>query len=572
MNNAVLVALRRLRAPIVLLVLVFASGIVGLVLIPGTDAAGNPWRMTIFDALYFMSYTASTIGFGELPQAFNTAQRVWVTLIIYASVIGWAYMVANLLTLLQDRGFRNVLEGGRFRRQVRALREPVYLICGFGETGHLIARALDRRGRRFVVIELDETRAQEIDLMDFHQAPLALAGDARLSTHLEAAGLRKDNCRGVLALTNDDRANLAVAMAVRLLEPNLPVLARAMSRETEANMASFGTDHIINPFARFGEQLALAISAPANYRLVSWLTALPGAPLDDLRTPPHGRWVVCGYGRFGREVVRAFHAHGLEVTVIDPNAQEQPGLPLVRGVGTEAEPLAAAGIHAAVGVVAGTDDDVNNLSVVVTAREINPGLFTIVRQNLQANRALFDAFDADVTMVSSEQIASECLAIVRTPLLGSFLERARANDGAWAEALVGRLQRVLGQRSPAIWSTTLNISEAPSIYRLLMQGGHATVADLLRRPSCRDESLPAVALFLQRTDAAIELPADDCELQPGDQLLFAGREGAREEQQAVLRNEKLRDYLLSGRDPPSSWLWRRPQRPRSTRPPVARAP
>ena len=46
MNDAALVALRRLRAPIVLLVLVFAVGIVGLVLIPGTDATGQPWRMT----------------------------------------------------------------------------------------------------------------------------------------------------------------------------------------------------------------------------------------------------------------------------------------------------------------------------------------------------------------------------------------------------------------------------------------------------------------------------------------------------------------------------------------------
>ena len=36
--------------------------------------------MGFFDAFYFMSYTATTIGFGELPQAFNDAQRMWVTL------------------------------------------------------------------------------------------------------------------------------------------------------------------------------------------------------------------------------------------------------------------------------------------------------------------------------------------------------------------------------------------------------------------------------------------------------------------------------------------------------------
>ena len=31
--------------------------------------------MTLFDAFYFMSYTATTIGFGELPWPFTTAQR-----------------------------------------------------------------------------------------------------------------------------------------------------------------------------------------------------------------------------------------------------------------------------------------------------------------------------------------------------------------------------------------------------------------------------------------------------------------------------------------------------------------
>jgi Trk K+ transport system NAD-binding subunit len=570
-NSSLLLTLRRLRAPILVLIVVFAVGMVGLVLIPGVDENGEPWRMTMFQAFYFTTYTASTIGFGEIPHAFTDRQRLWVTLIIYASVFGWAYLLANLLSLGRDTAVRKAITDMRFHRSVEALVEPFYLICGFGETGHLIARALDQRGRRFVVVEIDETRAQEVDLMDFRQVPLALAADARLPATLVAAGLRRDQCRAVLALTNDDRANLAVAMAVRLLEPNVPVLARAMTRDTAANMASFGTDHIINPFAHFGEQLALAISAPANYQLVSWLTALPGTRINPEAAPPRGPWVVCGYGRFGREVVRAFHAQGLEVTIIDDNVTEDPDLPVVRGVGPEAAPLSAAGILGAVGVVAGTDDDVNNLSIVVTARELNPGLFTIVRQNLQANRPLFDAFDADMTMVSSELIASECLAVVRTPLLEPFLEVARHRDADWVHALITRLEPVVGDRSPATWSVSLNISEAPAMYRLLMQGGHATVGDLVRRPGRRDECLGCVPLYLRRTDEALELPADDLELQPGDQLLFAGREGARAQQQSLLRNEKVRDYVLTGRDAPAGWLWRRLQRPRSSRPPAARA-
>lgn len=559
MTATLLLILRRLRAPIIMLIVVFAIGMVGLVLIPGVDDQGNEWHMSLFQAFYFMTYTASTIGFGEIPRQFTDNQRLWVSVVIFSSVIGWAYLVASLLALGRDKALRRSFVESRFRHSVEALMEPFYLICGFGETGRLIAQALDLRGRRFVVIEIDETRAQEVDLMNFEHVPLAIAADAKMPDSLITAGLYKNQCRGVLALTNDDQANLAVAMCVRLLAPNVPVLARAMSRETEANMASFDTNHIINPFARFGQQLALAIAAPANYRLISWLTGLPGTHLKPETAPPRGAWVVCGYGRFGREVVRAFHEQGLQVTVIDPSFPTDPEISTVNGTGTEAEPLKQAGIESAVGIVAGTDDDVNNLSIVVTARELNNSLFTIIRQNLQANCKLFDAFDADVTMVSSELIASECLAVIRTPVLAPFLKIARRETPEWANSLVERLQQTIGDLAPAVWGVTLNISEAPAIYRMLMQGGHATVGDLLRKPSDRDQMLACVPLFLQRDGKRFALPDNDLALQAGDQILFAGRGIARDLQQSVLRNEKVRDYCVTGDDGASGWLWQKLQ-------------
>ena len=60
-------ALRRMRMPVLLVVLVFSISVIGLSLMPGVDAEGDPHRLTLFDSLYFMSYTATTIGFGEIP-------------------------------------------------------------------------------------------------------------------------------------------------------------------------------------------------------------------------------------------------------------------------------------------------------------------------------------------------------------------------------------------------------------------------------------------------------------------------------------------------------------------------
>src|SRR5918997_939330 len=129
MQSAFFLAVRRLRPPILLIVAVFALGMVGLVLIPGGDEAGRPWRMTLFQALYFMAYTATTIGFGEIPRGFSDTQRLWVTAVIFASVVAWTYLLASVLALTRDRAFRAAREWGRVRRQVHALPEPFYLIC-----------------------------------------------------------------------------------------------------------------------------------------------------------------------------------------------------------------------------------------------------------------------------------------------------------------------------------------------------------------------------------------------------------------------------------------------------------
>lgn len=555
MSSVVLIALRRLRAPLIVLVAVFALGMVGLVLIPGTDPQGREWHLTVFQALYFMAYTASTIGFGELPREFGQAQRVWVTIVIFLSVVGWAYLVASLLGVVQDKALRGALVAGRFRRRVRALREPFYVICGFGETGLLVGRALDWLGTRFVVVEIDELRTQELELLDLAQDAPALAADARTPANLLAAGLGKRECRGVLALTNDDHVNLAVAMSVRLLNPNIPVLCRAMSPETAANMASFGTDHIVNPFAKFGEYLALAIASPGAYRLTSWLTGLPGTRLRAEAAPPRGHWIVCGYGRFGREVVQAFRGQGVDVTIIDPNGAEVPGLRVVRGRGTEAEPLLAAGVDLASGVVAGTDDDITNLSIAVTARGLNARLFTIVRQNLQANHALFQAYGADVTMVSSEIIAHECLARLQTPALGRLLQMAPGKGDAWCDGLLERLSGALGDQTPEIWSVTVSASGAPALHRALtLEKSGIVLGDLLRDSSARERRNPCLPLQLTRGGGSLPMPADDLPLRAGDEILFAGAAGARRNQWPILRNVNVRDYVVSGVDLPGGLI------------------
>ncbi|MBK6999541.1 MAG: potassium channel protein [Rhodoferax sp.] len=558
MNNVFFHVLRRMRVPLIVLITLYAVSVLGLTLIPGVDAAGKPSApMSFFHAFYFISYTATTIGFGEIPTAFSDAQRLWVVFCIYLTVIGWSYSILTILALFQDKGFQNTLVANRFARRVRHIREPFYLICGCGETGSLVCQTLDRLGRKFVILEKNELCVQELDLVDFKTDTPVLACDARLPANLMLAGLRHDKCCGVLALTDNEEVNLAIAIATRLVNPDVQVLARALSPLLTANMASFGTNHIINPFERFAEYLALAVAAPQRYRLLEILTGLPGTPLSEPHRPPRGRWVVCGYGRFGHAIVQRLALTGIHLTIIDPRQPDAPDMHWIQGIGTDAATLRAAGIEAADGIVAGSDNDVNNLSIAVTARELNPRLFVVTRQNYNANTILFEAFRDDFCMVPNRIIAQESIAILTTPLLTRFLDQVRTKEEPWCHGLANQLEKLDEGRFPDIWGLHLNVSQAFAVHRaILMDDVKITLADLQRDNVERDKSIAMMPLLLVRGEQLLVTPEPGTMVEAGDQILFAGCAGARSQLELTLDNANVLDYVLTGRERPNSWIWR----------------
>jgi voltage-gated potassium channel len=556
-SATIFLVMRRMRAPLIVLIVIFAVSVLGLTLIPGQDAEGRPWRMGFFDAFYVMSYTASTIGFGEIPYPFTYNQRMWVTISIYLTVIGWAYAIGSLLALLQDRAFRGALALQHFTRKVARLREPFVLVAGYGRAGELLGHSLDALGRRFVVLDQSGERIDQLELGSYHADIPGLAADARDPGHLAVAGLDHPCCEAVVALTDDEEANLTVVMAAALLRPELPVIARATSEAMAERMRAFGRPSVVDPFDRFGDHLRLALSAPASYQLLSWLESGPGGSLPGRGTPPRsGRWVVCGYGRLGRELTADLRAEGIEVTVIepDPRAPEDPDI--VVGDGADPAVLEQVDLPSAVGFVAGTDNDTANLSLVAAARHVNPGLFVAARQNRPASAPLFAAMELDALLVPTEVVAHEVYAQLSTPLLWRFLREMPARGNAWAAELVDRLTGLCGPQLQSLWKVRLTSQEAPALRRWLASG-QARLGDLLRNPENREEPLHATVLLVLSDGEAVLAPGDDHVLRPGDELLFAGWAAARRALGTILLVDSVLEYVVSGRRVPSSWLWRR---------------
>jgi voltage-gated potassium channel len=556
-SSTIFLIMRRMRAPLITLIVIFSVSVVGLTLIPGIGPDGQPARISLFEAFYFMSYTATTIGFGELPWPFTPAQRLWVTVSIYLSVIGWAYAIGSLLTLVQDRSFRQALALRRFTRKVARLRVPFLLMVGYGRAGELLAKAFDALGQQLVVIDESSDRVDALDLGSYYADIPGLVGDAANPHHLSAAGLEHPSCAGVLALTNDDETNLAVTMTAALVRPDLPVVSRTISAPIADRMHAFGKPVVVNPFDRFGEHQRLALKAPASYQLLTWLEAGPGAELPDRGHPPTvGRWVMCGYGRFGRELTADLWAANLEVTIIEPAERGAPEPGVIVGDASEPDVLARADLSSAVGLVAGTDNDTTNLSMLATARRLNPQLFLAARQNQATSAALFEAMRVDALLVPTEVVAHEVYAQISTPMLWRFIQEMPARGDQWAADLVQRLRHNCGRELPALWKVKLDREQAPALSGWLAEGT-VVLGDLLRSPEDRERRLRVVPLLLLRDGEAVLTPDGKTVLAPDDELLFAGHGSERRELESTLVVDSTGAYVLFDQHIPSSWVWRK---------------
>ena len=558
MHNLIYLLLRRMRLPLIVVILSYAISILGLVLIPGMDDQGNPWQMSFFHAFYFVSFMGSTIGFGEIPYPFTDPQRIWTTVAMYLTVISWLYAIGSLFALLQDPAFKRIVGFTRFTREVKNIREPFYLICGMGDAGHLVIRELAAHHIRSVIIDRDDSKIQSLRLEELPTHVPGLSADVTDTSTLLAAGLQKPECQGVIAMTGIDQINMTIAITSKLLVPELPVICRAESHDSQANIASFGTDYIINPYDSFAKRFAMMFQSPSMYLVYEWMTSMHEAPLSEFAVPPRGTWVLCGYGRFGRAVQKSLSFKGIQTIIIEADTAGT-GAPegAIEGRGTEAITLHEAGIEQAAGIIAGTDDDANNLSIIMTATELNENLFTVARQNLSTNDTLFAAAGIDITMQPGRITGQRVVDLITTPLLADFLRMARDQTEDWANILVSRVVGVLTDKPPESWVMTISQHETPAVLELLNRGSTITLANLLTDPRDITVALPCIAFYIKHANNSEELlPENELELQVGDQLLFCGHADAETHMRWSAGNLHALSYISSGYDLPSGALWR----------------
>ena len=541
-----------MRKPFLVILITYAISILGFLFIEGRDSSGNVYNMSIFDAFYFVTYTATTIGFGEIPYPFTYPQRVWVTFCTYLTVLGSFYSIGSLVSLFRDDLFLQEIEKAKFLRQIKNLNEKFIVVLGYNQiTKKIIKKAL-AQGLRTVVIEKDKMKINDLILENFTPTVPVLYSETYSVKVLEAAGLKKRNCKAIVSLLDNDALNLKITLIAKALNKNVKVAVKSTTSTHTENLKDLDADVIVNPFSIISSEISLALWAPNIFKLEKWLYGI-----DNLNAAlpifPKGLYIICGYGRMGKKIFEKLSDNNVDVKLIEMDKKKDVELTkkemehLIFGNADDKELLINVGIKDARVVVAVTDDDTTNLSILATARKLNSKIITIVRENDLADDFLFRNANIDHIFTPSKILVNKVTNALVNPLSDKFLKQILKQDNNWASKLVARLVKEIGI-NPLLVEIEINNIIAPQIYAYLKENKDLSLSLLATSLHNKEQQNNVVPLLLQRENDIILLPEWENDIKIGDKILLACDEHAKDDIEYICENIYEFYYALTGKE------------------------
>ena len=158
-----------------------------------------------------------------------------------------------------------------------------------------------------------------------------------------------------------------------------------------------------------------------------------------------GHFIICGYGRVGREIVAEFEHEGTPFVLVDVNQQSldeaaAKGHLVLTGSPTSDEVLHRARIETARGLIAATDNDAENIYVTLAARGLRPDLFIVARANYADAESKLQRAGAD-RIISPYSVGGRRMAMLALrPHSVEFVDTVLYSTGMGGDLLLEDLQ------------------------------------------------------------------------------------------------------------------------------------
>ncbi|MCW2985895.1 MAG: hypothetical protein JWR63_3465, partial [Conexibacter sp.] len=174
-------------------------------------------HLDVIDSMYFTATTMATVGYGDVNLAHAPD---WLKLYDIGLMAVSAILLASVLAFVTDLLVRSRIDRalGRFPRPT----QDHVIVCGLGKAGAAIIAGLREVGVPCVGVE-QHPEAVGIAVARALEVPVVFA-DARTPGVL--TDLHVGRARAVMAITNDDLANLQCGLTAREHNPELRVVLR----------------------------------------------------------------------------------------------------------------------------------------------------------------------------------------------------------------------------------------------------------------------------------------------------------------------------------------------------------
>ncbi len=273
-------------------------------------------HLDFVDAMYFTATTMATVGYGDVNLA---GASDWLKLYDIGLMAVSAILLASVLAFVTDLLVRSRIDHalGRFPRP----REDHVIVCGLGKAGAAIVAGLHALGVPCVGVEHDDG-AVGIAVARALRIPVVFA-DARTPGVL--ADVHVERARAVMAVTNDDLANLQCGLAAREHSPGLrvvlrifdPHLAERLDRSVELDLT----------------RSVAGLAAPAFTAALLGRRASSGAlPLANTALRVVETAVPAGSAVAGRSVGALHHERALRVLALDGRWRPREDLVVAAGM------------------------------------------------------------------------------------------------------------------------------------------------------------------------------------------------------------------------------------------------
>ena len=198
-------------------------------------------------------------------------------------------------------------------------------------------------------------------------------------------------------------------------------------------------------------------------------------------------------------------------------------------------------------IIAATNDDTVNLSILSSAKKLNPKIMTISRENDLGHFSMFESSKIDHVFVPANILIHKTTNALINPLADKFIQLMIHQNETWAVSLVKDLIEVIDE-NPIMFEMEIDKTHAPEIYEHLIQKDDLTMA--IFRTSLRNRELTnnVVPLLLVRDEKEILRPSWHEKIQIDDKILVACDEYARNDIEYIIQNMYEFHYAYSGEE------------------------